>query len=124
MNEFQALMGLLNLDCVNQEISKRQQKAKLYCDYLNQIPGIKLLPYDYDKIKQNYAYFPIVLTEEYGLTRDELAVKLQECNIFPRKYFFPLVTDFACYRGKFREEILQMQNISPIECYVCQFGEK
>jgi dTDP-4-amino-4,6-dideoxygalactose transaminase len=105
MNEFQALMGLLNLDCVNQEISKRQQKAKLYCDYLNQIPGIKLLPYDYDKIKQNYAYFPIVLTEEYGLTRDELAVKLQECNIFPRKYFFPLVTDFACYRGKFREEI-------------------
>ena len=101
MNEFQALMGLLNLKYVEQEINNRKRKVELYRRYLSKIPGIKLLP-NSEKMKQNYAYFPIVVTEEYGMTRNELAVKLQKNNIFTRKYFYPLITDFACYHGKYR----------------------
>lgn len=102
MNEFQALMGLLNLKYVDQEIAKRKQKVELYRQFLSQIPGIKLLEDSDQTIRSNYAYFPILVTEDYGQSRDELAETLQKNNIFPRKYFFPLITDFACYRGKYR----------------------
>lgn len=102
MNEFQALMGLLNLKYVDQEIEKRRQKVEKYRQYLSGKPGIKVLENSDSGIRSNYAYFPILITEEYGKSRDELAEILKKNNIFPRKYFFPLITDFACYRGKYR----------------------
>lgn len=102
MNEFQALMGLLNLKYVDQEIEKRKHKVELYRQYLRGVPGIIVLENDNANIRLNYAYFPILVTEDYGQTRDNLAGALQKNNIFPRKYFYPLTSDFACYRGKYR----------------------
>jgi dTDP-4-amino-4,6-dideoxygalactose transaminase len=37
--------------------------------------------------------------DEFGLTRDQLYLKLREFNVFARRYFYPLVPDYACYRG-------------------------
>ncbi len=102
MNEFQALMGLLNLKYVDYEIEKRRHKVGMYCQRLKGIPGIKVPTNDVKTARSNYAYFPILVTEEYGLTRDDLVKTLQKHNIIPRKYFYPLITDFACYRGKYR----------------------
>ena len=49
---------------------------------------------------RNCAYVPVeVDEEEFGLTRDQLYLKLREYNVFARRYFYPLVPDFACYRG-------------------------
>jgi dTDP-4-amino-4,6-dideoxygalactose transaminase len=104
MNEFQALMGLLNLKYIDQEIINRQKKVELYRHHLRAIPGIKLLSNNIENLRENCAYFPIVVTEDYGLTRNELALMLQKHNIFPRKYFYPLTMDYACYRGKYRGE--------------------
>jgi dTDP-4-amino-4,6-dideoxygalactose transaminase len=51
-------------------------------------------------VKHNYSYFPIFVDEAaYGMTRDELYFKLQEENIFGRRYFYPLISEFATYRG-------------------------
>ena len=52
-----------------------------------------------DEIDYNYAYFPIEIDEqEFGASRDQLYEKLKEYNIFTRRYFYPLICDFACYR--------------------------
>jgi len=32
------------------------------------------------------------------MSRDELQSALQKYNVFTRRYFYPLVPDFACYR--------------------------
>jgi dTDP-4-amino-4,6-dideoxygalactose transaminase len=36
---------------------------------------------------------------DFGINRDELYAALQQYNIFTRRYFYPLVSDFPCYRN-------------------------
>ena len=43
---------------------------------------------------------PVEVDEsELGQTRDQFYLKLREYNVFARRYFYPLIPDFACYRG-------------------------
>ena len=54
---------------------------------------------DMENIKHNYAYFPIIIDEnKYEKSRDEVFEKLKEYNVFARKYFYPLTSDFECYK--------------------------
>lgn len=63
--------------------------------------GIKLSPQQQD-VKPNYAYFPVVFDEKvFGATRNEVAHHLAEHDIMARKYFYPLVNDFDCYRSQY-----------------------
>lgn len=98
MNEFQAAMGLCNLKHIDEEILKRKKVYETYIKLLKGIKGIKL-PEIKKNVKSNYAYFPILVEEDYGLTRDELYLKLQDNNIYARKYFYPLTSDCDCYHG-------------------------
>ena len=51
-------------------------------------------------VKHNYSYFPIFIdAEKYGMTRDELYVKMKEHNVLGRRYFYPLISEFSTYRG-------------------------
>ena len=84
MNEFQAAMGIVNLPGLDEEIEKRKQLAELYCECLKDVPGIQTYLFS-DDIDYNYAYFPVKITEEYGMTRDELWIKLKENGIGTRK---------------------------------------
>jgi dTDP-4-amino-4,6-dideoxygalactose transaminase len=47
----------------------------------------------------NYAYFPIFVEDDYPISRDELYLKLKADGIHPRRYFYPLISDFPMYRG-------------------------
>jgi dTDP-4-amino-4,6-dideoxygalactose transaminase len=98
MNEFQASMGIVNLPHLNAEIKKRKELAKKYCECLNSIPGISTYKYS-SEIDYNYAYFPIKVTEEYGITRDALWLKLKEKGIGTRKLYDKLTCDFNCYKN-------------------------
>ena len=50
-------------------------------------------------VTHNYPYFVIrVDKNEYGLSRDELVEKLKDYNIFSRKYFYPICSNFQCYK--------------------------
>ena len=43
-----------------------------------------------------YAYFPVLFDlAEFGISRDEVLVRLSHHNIFARKYFYPLTSDFS-----------------------------
>jgi len=97
MNEFQAALGLLQLDYIDQCITSRGTVANHYRDALKNIPGIRLLP-SRAQDEENYSYFPILIEVEYPLTRDELYSKLREHEVYARRYFYPLVSDFSMYR--------------------------
>lgn len=103
MNEFQAAMGICNLRHLEETIESRKRVWCHYHNRLKTVPGIKVLDEQKD-VKGNYAYFPIEIMENYPLTRDEVSDMLREHNIFARKYFYPLISAFECYKEKYSAE--------------------
>lgn len=99
MNEFAAAMGLCNLRHVAEEIAKRKQLAERYYDLLANTPGLSLcIPPA--NVNHNYAYLPVLIDQEaFGVSRDAVFDQLAQAGIGARKYFYPLITDYACYRG-------------------------
>lgn len=98
LNEVQAAYGLLQLKYIDGFIKKRKEITELYRELLKNILGIRMLN-DMPDVKHCYSYFPIIIDEElYGKSRDELYEKLKENNIFTRRYFYPLISDFEPYR--------------------------
>ena len=99
MNEFQASFGLLQLKYIDENIAKRKVVADLYRNKLANIPGILFLN-DFEGVKHSYSYFPILVDAKiYGDTRDNLYDYLKLHNIFGRRYFYPLISQFPTYRG-------------------------
>ena len=98
MNEFCAAMGLCNLRHIDSETAKRKAAADRYRKNLSGIGGLQLNAVQQNVI-QNYAYFPVVIhPENFGADRDKIKEKLYEHGIRARKYFYPLVTEFDCYK--------------------------
>lgn len=99
MDEVRAAYGLLNLKYVDKAIENRRVIAQVYREGLKSIKGVRYLS-DIQGVRHNYSYFPIFVDEAvYGMTRDELYFKLREANILGRRYFYPLISEFATYRG-------------------------
>ena len=98
MNEFQASMGLCNLNHIEENIANRKRIVELYNELLGKIEGIKILNSN-KQVISNYAYYPILInTVIYGITRDALYETLVKHNIKPRKYFYPLTNSFEIYQ--------------------------
>ena len=99
MNEVQAAMGLLQLKYIDIAIEKRKQIAEQYREGLKNIEGITYID-DISDVKHCYSYFPILINqEEYGKSRDEVYEVLKTYNIFGRRYFYPLISQFPTYKG-------------------------
>ncbi len=99
MNEFQAAMGLCNLKYIDREIAKRKAVAERYRSHLEGIPGIGL-SWQNPKVTYNYAYMPVVF-EGGRWNRDQVYNQLAEKNIFARKYFYPCINAYDCYKSQF-----------------------
>ncbi len=100
MNEMQALMGIHVLKYLDETIQKRARIAGVYRNRLKEIPGIRLVPALSPDIHYNYAYMPIEVNEqEFGMSRDALYEKLKEWKVYTRRYFYPLICDYPCYRS-------------------------
>lgn len=99
MDEMRAAYGLLNLRQVDAAIEARHQVAIRYREALRDVDGITFFD-DMPGVKHNYSYFPIFIdAEKYGITRDELYMKMKEQNVLGRRYFYPLISEFSTYRG-------------------------
>jgi dTDP-4-amino-4,6-dideoxygalactose transaminase len=98
MNEFSAALGLLQLQQIDEQIEKRKAIDTDYRERLKDIPGIRCHAPGEPK-RGNYSYFPIFVEDEYQLTRDQLYEKLKVNGINGRRYFYPLITDFAMYQN-------------------------
>lgn len=98
LNEVQAAFGLASLPKVDESIRARARVAKLYDKAFSKVAGIKILHRE-NNVKLNHSYYPILVDQEkFGITRDKLLAKLQEKNIFARRYFYPLITEFDLYK--------------------------
>ena len=97
MNEFCAAMGLCNLRHLEEEIEKRRLVTERYNEQLSGVSGLQLNVRQ-EGVRPNYAYYPVVF-DGFRLTRDEAFDRLKAEGIVPRKYFYPLTSAFACYRG-------------------------
>jgi len=98
LNEVQAAYGLLQLKYIDEFIARRKEITQLYQSLLKDVSGIRFLP-DMENVTHSYSYFPILIDEKnYGISRDALYEKLKENNIFSRRYFYPLITNFKPYK--------------------------
>ena len=102
MNEFQAAMGLCNLRHIDQEIAKRKRLADNYRKRLSNTEGICLCS-ENPRVRSNYAYMPVVF-DGYKKNRDQVFEELVRADIHARKYFYPCINSYACYRGLFDEK--------------------
>ena len=77
---------------------QRKRIDAAYREALSDVPGIRCLQDAGEKVA-NYSYFPLLVEANYPLSRDALYQKLKDNNIYARRYFYPLITDFPMYRG-------------------------
>ena len=99
MNEFQAAMGLCNLRHFEENRLKRKELFTYYRERLSNIKGIRFLDYDEVHNEFNYTYCPIFVNKEaYGMDRNGLFERLAENHVHSRKYFYPIVNEFNCYK--------------------------
>lgn len=103
MNEFCAAMGVCNLRHLPQEIAKRKAVAERYWERLEGAKGVQVCR-PADGITSNYAYLPVVFEDEFGATRDDVFAALDVAGVGARKYFYPLISDYACYRSVYASE--------------------
>lgn len=99
MNEFCAALGLAQLERVEAAIGLRSRIDAFYREGLVGVRGLRLqdpLPGE----EPNHAYFPMRVGPEYGESRDALQARLKTQGIHARRYFCPLVSDLADYRGR------------------------
>ncbi|MDA3877731.1 MAG: DegT/DnrJ/EryC1/StrS family aminotransferase, partial [Halothiobacillus sp.] len=99
MSEVNAAIGLLNLKGFEEERLVRSKLRATYDTLIGRFPGlikqIKQLG-----VKQSEQYYVIVVDPDvFGATRDDIYTQLKAYQIFSRRYFWPICTDFECYRG-------------------------
>jgi dTDP-4-amino-4,6-dideoxygalactose transaminase len=98
MPEFNALMGLHSLKKLESAAESRNEYAALYRECLRDVPGLA-----FQDVREgdrcSYKDFSLVIDpEEFGLSRDELAVALEEEGVDTRKYYEPPVHRQSAYR--------------------------
>ena len=99
MDEIRSAYGLLNLKQVDAAIAARQKVAVAYREALRNVEGISFWD-DMPGVRHNYSYFPIFVdAKKYGMTRDELYMKMKNQGVWGRRYFYPLISEFSTYRG-------------------------
>lgn len=95
MSEFNAALGLLQLQHIDNDLAKRKAIDTQYRALLENVDGIKFV----QQRSHNYAYFPILVTDDFPISRDALYQQFKDNNIHVRRYFYPLISSFPMYRG-------------------------
>lgn len=101
MNEFSAVMGLCNLSRIPENIASRKENAQYYIELLKDCPKLCLPDFRTEGLCYNYGYFPVRFLEKD--LRDKVYAKLREEQIYSRKYFYPLTSDAACFKNKYKK---------------------
>lgn len=98
MSEINAAFGVLQLKQVDQALAQRKQQDEYYRSLLAELPGVHCVE-GAGESTANYSYFPILVGDAHPDNRDTVFQRLRDNNIYARRYFFPLISDFPMYRG-------------------------
>jgi len=97
MTELNAIVGLVMIKHIEGGMKRRTEIVEKYKNGLKNIQGIA-----FQKITANavssHKDFPIVIGDEFGLSRDKLQECLKKENITTRKYFYPAIHQLSCYK--------------------------
>ena len=98
MAEINAALGLLQLKHVDVAIAARRD---IYLEYRRRLAGLKGIQFVGDEWLDgnNFSYFPILITDEHPLGRDEVYRRMRDEGVIVRRYFYPLISDMPMYRG-------------------------
>ncbi len=107
MNELQAAFGLLNLKIYREEQEKRKKLKEFYDGELSKIQGIRI-PKMPENVTNSYQYYPIVIEDNYPISRNEIYDMFKEENIFTRKYFYPACSDYDCYKNDLTVKLVHL----------------
>lgn len=99
MSEISAAMGLLQLDHFPESQAQRRAVDARYRQLLDDVPGIRVLEVP-DGVEPNHSYFPILVTEAFGTSRDGLYEAMLAGGVHPRRYFYPLLSNLPMYEGE------------------------
>jgi dTDP-4-amino-4,6-dideoxy-D-glucose transaminase len=98
MSEINAAFGLLQLKHIDVALARRRDIDLFYRRELAGIAGISIRDTPAETAG-NGSYFPILVGADFPLDRDALFERLKAQDIYCRRYFYPLVSDFTMYRG-------------------------
>ena len=108
MAEFNAAVGLLQIKRIDADLEAREAVSARYDSALCRVEGISYgRPQGISR--PNHAYYPIRVTNEYPISRDELHDKLARLGVEARRYFFPIIPALKAYQG----EVLNFANEFP-----------
>jgi dTDP-4-amino-4,6-dideoxygalactose transaminase len=107
MNEFSAALGLLQLKYVDEALAARKAIFQRYAENLKNVDTLEIIEIEDDpppskfgnELRWNYAYCPLFVKPGHPFIRDELYARLKEEGIHPRRYFYPLISEFSMYRS-------------------------
>lgn len=94
-SEIHAAMGLVNLNHIEAILTNRKSQSNHYDSFFVDSSLQKPMITEHSTI--NYAYYPIIFpTEAIALAKIE---KLEEHNVFPRRYFYPSLNKLEYVNG-------------------------
>lgn len=101
MAEICAIMGLTNLESIDEFIAINRRNYELYRAGLANIPGLTVRAYS-GRERHNRQYVIVdVDANAAGITRDALVEQLQQDNVLCRRYFHPGCHRMEPYRSYF-----------------------
>ncbi|KKU83773.1 MAG: DegT/DnrJ/EryC1/StrS aminotransferase [Microgenomates group bacterium GW2011_GWA2_47_8] len=95
MSNIQAALGLSRLEDIDDLIARKRRINRWYRERLGGIKGIQFSP-ERKGVVSSFWMNTIVLDTDFGITRDELRIKMSEMKIDTRPFFFP-ISEFCFY---------------------------
>lgn len=99
MNEFEAVMGLLQLKNYRIRAEKRKKIYNFYASQFRNNPRLKLQSLNKNLTYFTYPYFPVCFENE-KITKKVIGVLLRN-KIIPRRYFYPSIHEFSYIDKKY-----------------------
>ena len=96
-SEFHAAMGLCNLNYIDEVLETRKGQCIIYDEYFTDSEVLTSIQIQ-DHTEWNYAYYPIIFESESLLLKSLVA--MEKKDIFPRRYFYPSLTDLDFVNGE------------------------
>ncbi len=96
MSEINAAIGLVQLKHMDVVFKARENIARKYNLELAGVPGIHITKVNFNQTGNN-SYYPILINENFPISRDDLYELLKTHGIFSRRYFYPLISNFSMY---------------------------
>lgn len=98
MNEFSAAIGLLNLKTFPNDRDRRSKIWRTYKARLEESEVFHVVQPSSLEV-WNYSYAAILLRESHAGSIDSLLMYLNARNVYPRRYFYPLIPQLLPYRS-------------------------